>query len=255
MINAVRNLLLNISGDAVVPDWVIGEDLVDLGYRAAVDLYPAIRACLFGSAPDRNYLNYRLAQYLPLLHATALAEYVTALDPRVTYLQTDRSDLYLPGKFTPAVAIGPAGVAFEGVPVISDASGHMFWRFGLTVLDSVTIEVRQQRPTPADDFFAYTVTDGLSAPVPLGASGYSVVLPEVSPGTYWQIDFNNRPGTDVGSVLAAAKVIGEPTLLELFQPGEGEPYKTFSNCFYAHPEAAYQLGGLLLALAYRTGGV
>ena len=47
-------------------------------------------------------------------------------------------------------------------------------------------------------------------------------------------------------------MVGEPVLLQLFGVSPVEPYKTFHNCFLNHPELAYQLGGLLLALVYRT---
>jgi hypothetical protein len=52
-----------------------------------------VRAVLFGRDPDRRTLLYRTRQFLALLHACELEEFVTAVDPRVTYLPLDRGVL------------------------------------------------------------------------------------------------------------------------------------------------------------------
>lgn len=46
----------------------------------------AIWKTLFGTAPDAYGLEYRLRQYMELVHASSLADYVTTFDTRLTYL-------------------------------------------------------------------------------------------------------------------------------------------------------------------------
>ncbi len=85
MINHVRNLLMNVSSSSQSD--LPGEEYVPVDFRPRL-LTPtaaAARRILFGSSPDRLYLNYRLREYMTLLHTTELAEFVTDLDPRVTY--------------------------------------------------------------------------------------------------------------------------------------------------------------------------
>lgn len=263
----MRTLLLNADGDAVVPDWAIGEEPVDAAYRAvAVPAWlAAVRARLFGSAPDRSWMNYRLAQYVTLLHRTELEQHVLAPDPRVTYLPPPAGDggravldFFPAGHFTPhaaPVTPGAPALAVQGRPLAADATGRGYHEYDLTVTAS-TVQVRQNHPAGRAAGVVvetdYELSAGLSAPVPLGDGGCSVLLEAVPPGTTWRVAYHVRPAVDPGSVLAGLRQLDEPTLLRLFGASPVEPYRTFADLFRHHVELAYGLGGLLLAVAYRT---
>lgn len=256
MYNHLRTLLLNQDGNAVLPDYTIGEAAVPADFRA-VNL-PAyldeIRSRLFGSNPDRSMLNYRLAQYTKLLHATELASYVDALDPRVTYSESIL-DLFGASAFTPMVSENGYPLVVQGNPAMPDATGRMYHYYIAERADEDTLYVQQVLPTSKNRILELTFTDGLSAAVPLGESGYRLLVPSSPVATTWRIAFHNRPQWDLGQILAALRVAGEPTLLQLFGASPVEPYLTFRNLFQEHKELAYRLGGLLLAVAYRTDEV
>jgi hypothetical protein len=93
VINEVRTLLFNRDGQGFVLG--PGEEYVDPAYRAVPLSGPAaaVRALLYGAAPDRATALVRTFQYLQVLHASPLAEAVSRADPRVTYLPLDQAAL------------------------------------------------------------------------------------------------------------------------------------------------------------------
>ena len=86
MINHARTLLLNTPAKrAQAKD--AGYEYISPDYRR-VELSCAlstIQTVLFGTSPDQRFLNLRAMELLSYIHQTELAEYVYALDPRVTY--------------------------------------------------------------------------------------------------------------------------------------------------------------------------
>lgn len=86
MINHGRSLLLNISGSNYQPQY-LGEEYIPPTFsRLDLPSYLQIaRRLLFGARPERVFLNYRVRELLHTVHETELAEYLYALDPRVTY--------------------------------------------------------------------------------------------------------------------------------------------------------------------------
>jgi hypothetical protein len=89
MINHARTLLVNTSP--------LRADYVDGGYDGyeyiSPDFVPVrlsqplvlVRRLLFGTSPDGLFLGLRAKELMSYIHQTELAEYVYALDPRVTY--------------------------------------------------------------------------------------------------------------------------------------------------------------------------
>jgi hypothetical protein len=94
MINHARTLLLNVDSRTYLPD-VLGEEYIP-AYRAIpVPTYlTTARKLLFGAAPDRVFLNFRAQELLSFIHRTELAEFVYALDPRVTYWPKKQSEFF-----------------------------------------------------------------------------------------------------------------------------------------------------------------
>lgn len=86
MINHARTLLMNIPGSAYQPQY-LGEEYIPQTFQPVVlpSYIQTARRVLFGNRPERVFLNYRVRELLHTIHETELAEYVFALDPRVTY--------------------------------------------------------------------------------------------------------------------------------------------------------------------------
>ena len=86
MINHARTLLLNVSAKRTNAQDA-GYEYVSPAYRPAPldGVLQKINAVLFGNKPDQRFLNLRAAEFLSYMHQTELAQYVYALDSRVTY--------------------------------------------------------------------------------------------------------------------------------------------------------------------------
>ena len=253
MVNHARTLLLNREGANEAP----GSQYVSPAFRALTlpSYLQTIRGRLFGSRPDAAMLNYRLAQYMALLHSTELSGYVTSLDERMTYREVSRYDLYVPTTYTPSVQQLTGTLALPavvGAPVAPEPEGRMSYAFHLERTGSDELMVVQEAPEFQKRFLDLVFTDGLSAPVALGASGYSVQILQTAVNSTWRITFCNRPAWDLGQIAEALAVLGEPILLSLFGTGAAEPYTTFRNLWQTHSELAYRLGGFLLAVIWRT---
>lgn len=85
MINHARTLLLNKSNDTYLPG-VIGEEYMPPYSPVKLPSYlTTSRKILFGTDPDKVFLNFRLHELMNLIHQTELGEFVFALDNRITY--------------------------------------------------------------------------------------------------------------------------------------------------------------------------
>jgi hypothetical protein len=86
MINHGRSLLLNIDGADYQPQYLGDEYIEPTFVRLRLPSYiQTARRIMFGSRPERVFLNYRVRELLHTIHETELAEYLYALDSRVTY--------------------------------------------------------------------------------------------------------------------------------------------------------------------------
>ena len=247
MFNHVRTLLLNNNGAPTLGDVDVPANFLPLTLPSWLQ---AIRAQLFGQTPDRAMLNYRLAQILPLLHVTDLAEYLSAVDTRVTYLDSPPLDLFAPANYVPQIFTNGGGTVYiNGAPVVPDATGTMHYTITVATTAS-TIQINTYAPQAQQQLFTPPHDGGLFTPVALSTSGYTVLAPAAN--GLWTVEIYNQPQWTLGQLDMVLHVLGQPLLLQLFGVAPVEPYRTFANCFYNHPELAYRLGGLVLALAYRT---
>ena len=258
MLNHVRTLLLNQAWDAQPGPDFPGEELIPNGFGGLElpSYLDRLRGVLFGADPDREYLNYRLRQFMALLHATPLVEFVTSLDPRISYNEFLAEDLYSDALFLPRFqqVSGNEGTQlfFQGAPVAPDSAGRMRFLYTINVLSPDTVEVERTSSPPQAEILDLNFQAGLSGPVALAGSGYSCKLTSDSPAESWRITIHNRPQRELGELAARLRSIGEQNLLKLFGPAPREPYRTFRNLWEQHPELPFSLGGLLLAMAYRT---
>jgi len=258
MINHVRTLLLNVDGSNNPGPTFFGEEYVPPEFKA-VD-YPSfivdIREKLFGAEPDRAMLNYRLWQFMQVLHSTDdLSQHVEDFDPRVTYVDSKRIDLYNPVSFEPVVdqISGVTAELFpQQGPAVPDQNGRVRHQYEVDILSSSTVRVKQETQPIRQEIVSYTFADGLSSRINLLDSGWGVLLGTDSAGTSWKVEVRNRPQYDLGQLVASVAAVGEPVFLELFGLAPEEPMLTFKNLWETNKETPYRLGGLLLALARRS---
>ena len=259
MYNHIRNLLVNLTGNDSYYSNVPGDELIPSEYFEIENLptfLQVARSRIFGAKPDRAMLNYRAAQLLEMISCTDLQDYVLATDHRITYEKSGQS---LKSGFEPEVVkLGGAAtdiLTLKNTPVRPDITGRSGYEYHISIettpTDTVTVA---KRSWPAStETFDLTITDGLSQEIPLTGSGFKVYVNAATDGAAWLVKGFTRPSTDLSAIEESLREIGEPYLLQIFGVKDVEPYLTFKNCWNNHPDLAYRLGGIVLAIAYRTG--
>lgn len=258
MLNHARTLLLNQDSRRFPGYDTPGEELVPLNFTSLrlPGYVQQLRAILFGRNPDRAYINYRLQQYLAILHSTPFVDYLLALDPRVTYDHFSSREFLDPAFYLPQAhqVSGDVDTAinFLGNPSPPDGLGRMRYQYEIETLSSSTVRVRQTTQPESEDTSDFTPASGLSPAVALGHSGYSFQLNTDATGEQWQVTIYNRPQKDLPQVVAELERGGAATLVSLFGESPREPYLTLENLWRKHEELPYRLSGLLLAVIGRT---
>lgn len=259
MINHARTLLVNLDGAGSGFANQPGEEFIPPTFRAVGPLpsyLQSLRQVLFGGDPDRLLLNYRARQLLGLIHATELAEFVTELDPRVTYEPLPLDELFdalFETRVTPLLGTTRQLFLQELSPT-GEAAGRLAQQWTVRVTSGTHVEVSRHTTPVSVRLLEYTLTDGLSNAVPLTGSSLGVKF-EAGVGSQWYIEATTRPTVDLGELLANLDAVTEDVKLELFGVGspraETEPFRTFRNLYSHHQELPYRLGGLVLAIIYR----
>lgn len=256
MYNHARTLLMNVDGSDRHFANYPGDELVPGVFRnLQLPTYlDTVRMRLFGALPDRMMLNYRVAQLLRMIEATELQEHILELDSRLTY-NNDSQQLFLDETFQPQVnryrGSSSDILTLIGQAIAPDSSGRSRYEYRVTI-DGTNILIERLTPPTSILEEAITLTDGLSQVLPLPFSGYKIRVNTTTPGAAWLVNGYLRPQVSMSALEKGLRSIGEPYLLQLFGSSPEEPYLTFRNCWRDHPEFAYRLGGLVLALIYRT---
>jgi len=246
---------MNLNGSTSIFAGTPGDELIPAAYRQLnLPTYlDTIRARFFGSMPDRAMLNYRVAQLLTLIEATELQSHILALDSRVTY-SSHPEQLGLIETFKPKLnqydGTESDRLTVIGKAMSPDSSGLSGYDYRIE-LDGTNINIERLTSPVQSKTELITLTDGLSQVVTLPLSDYQVRVDSVGPAA-WTLRGYLRPTNSLSSIAESLQSIGEPYLLELFGVSNEEPYLTFRNCWKKHPEFAYRLGGLVLAMIYRT---
>jgi hypothetical protein len=255
MYNHARTLLMNLTGSTGIFADTPGDELIPAEYQQ-LDLptyLHTVRTHLFGVIPDRAMLNYRSAQLLTLIETTELQSHVLALDSRITYGNAG-DQLWVPETFKPKVNqyVGTSAnqLTVVGKAISPDSSGLSYYDYQIET-DGVDIHVERLTSPSCSITEPIELTDGLSQIVNLPLSGYRVRVSSTDPAA-WRLRGYLRPTSSLSSIAESLQSIGEPYLLSLFGVSDAEPYLTFRNCWKRHPEFAYRLGGLVLAVIYRT---
>lgn len=124
MINHARTLLLNIAPNTYNMD-TLGEEYIPKFDVLPIPHYLKLpHKILFGTDPDKVFLNFRAFELLSLAHRTELAEFVYALDPRITYRTDGNADFFR----------SPASVEIERISGVKRTNIHLS---GLAKADNV----------------------------------------------------------------------------------------------------------------------
>ncbi len=259
MVNDVRTLLANIDGQGFATG--PGEEYTDPTFRAvplSANLR-AVRAAIFGQSPDRRTVMIRTRQLLAAIHSTWLVEYVTARDPRLTYLPFDPAAVV----FQPSLAVvAVGGHGFElvliGSPPGEDQAGRTSSAWLVTVIATgggvATVRIVKTSATLAPTDLEVSFTNGLSAPFTVPGTLLALrIRDDAIVDTTWLIKSEAMPATDLGVITARLATVGEPPLIELFGVSADEPYKSWRAIWAAtNLPLPYRLGAFALALASRT---
>lgn len=256
MINHLRTLLLNEGpADADYP----GEEYVPKDFRTQGLPHELIRIrnLLFGLNPDRAMLNYRLRQYMTLLHTTELEEYVTALDPRVTYWPPHDTQLFKESAFGTAITqlagVGGWGINITGNPTEIKNNAQLLSVWRVEVLDNTSVRVNRLTQPETAMTYVYTLTNGVSENIPLIGSAMSFMLTAAAPPfPSWEVRHTARPLLDLSDVYAGLRSGLTVGVESLFLPLSEQPYRTCHELWSLESgPIAYKLGAVILALGYK----
>lgn len=265
MINHARTLLLNREYPSLVCEW---SEYVDPTFvpRPWPSYMQDVWRVLFGSDPDRLYLNWRAHQLMTLLHSTEFAPYVTAADPRLSYTVplTALTDTEFPlsiASFTadPASAFPAAnvqaGTRLLGVPTVDDAAGRMENSFVVTYSgvgpDAGILSVTNPQGTE----ITHTTIAAIPHTAVLETSGLSLVfMDELMLDYQWSLTVKGvgTPQRTLADVYTDLRRLPSASVSRLFHGIPAEPWATFSKLWDDPRSFATSMSGLLLALIYRA---
>ena len=253
MINHVRTLLLNMPASSMTP---MGEYVpLEFNTVAVPSAVQRARDILFGPRPDATMLDYRLRQYMTMLHSTELVEFVTAQDPRITYAPGSRAM----SDFDPAAVVTPVENSIElfitgNLPRTADGRMSCLWQVKAMVAGSTSVSVTRRSAPPGTSIYPITYTGGLSNEFPLTGSPLLASFQDegVVDGITWNVSCLAMPLRDPGQVAADLGATGANIMPFLFGIGAQEPYRTWQNLWASNQPLPYRLGAALLAVAART---
>lgn len=258
MINHCRTLLLNRDGNKRPAPTYYLEELVPAEFRA-VSLpgwLKALHDTLVSPECDNAFANFRMWQYMKLLHSTKFKAYVYALDSRVTYDYDHGPTIVKESAIYTPLNIEAQGVPlyFFGEPAQSAQTSRLFRSWEVEALSaSVVRSTSLQGGPPVDTDVTFDA--GLSSPILMvGQNGFAVRIgadPLPIPAK-WLVETFVKPDADLTELLdpLTLYVHAHP---ELFP--KRAPFDTFGQLWNKEFALAYRMSGLLLAFAYHTEGV
>lgn len=264
MINHLRTLLVNADGGVFRHPEAPGEEYTPPNYRTVTLPQPLqrVRRFLFGSDPDRWMLNYRLREFMNILHRPETDKFTRTFDARTTYTAASQRL----GDFQFGISTEMVGGEIADLAIYSGlGDDDVFFVFGEQERDTRQGRLRsawrvalhapivlETRVGPLHrDEQANQLVQGLSPNMALPLSGLFIRYNEATIGTVWRVDSIVPPSQSLGQIAAELRLrLTDEELTELFKGG-GD-MQTFRNMWVNAAELPRQLAGLLLALAWRT---
>lgn len=256
MLNHARTLLLNRDGRQVHESADMAAEMVPSDYRPLVlpSWMVAIRAVLFGGQPDILTMNYRLRQYLTLLHVGPLSEYVTRLDSRISYWPwRDDQPFEQQGTTTVVQTSGTADHALfvVGDPVADEMNGWMRYEWDVAVGAHDDLRIEATAPRSIVTVSDYDVTAGLSSLAVLPGSSLQIRC-QPSVGVSWHIESIGMPSRQLQTIVEQLEhLVAGDTGARLFASKAPQPSGTFRRLWEQKRSITDRLSGLLMSLVYR----
>lgn len=254
MINHIRTLLLNRARSQSGPEQY-GEEYIEATFRPRQlpDGLKRFQQIVFGSQPDRVYMNYRMHQIMTLLHASRFQGDITQVDSRLTYLAF-HSDWFAELFRVRTLISNPAVTVYLlGDHVADETLGQcrQQWR-----IDSVSnvVTVTKQTPPLATTTATAVYVSGLSNPIGLPGSATTLRIQQRTPTDFQlQLELIGRPTSDIVPLLQrAADSLSEQGLADIFPPRAPEPFATWYRAWSELTDTPDRLAALLLAIATYT---
>ncbi len=258
MINHARTLLLNVAGASSQTQYTgeeyIPPDFVPLSLPSYLLLPYRL---LFGTSPDRYFINFRAQELMRYLHETELAEFVYALDPRVTYWPLNSAP-FLSG--ASKISIEKTGgqpatsLTAIGSPRALNGAGRALREYSVRIEANAAIIslVGEPAATTSETTTPLTVTSNASQAISLPNSDMEIRITNPQNGARWTVTALAKPSPVVTTLMPTLEIMGEPVFLELLGVSPLEPFATFKNLWFDHPSPVYRVGGLLLGMIYRA---
>jgi hypothetical protein len=143
MINHARTLLLNTNSDNYAPG-TLGEEYIPTYQPVELPAYlKTAHRILFGTDPDRVFLNYRANELMRMLHQTEFAEFIYALDPRVTYWPQNQTEFFTPQRQVITQKISgnyETKLHIIGRPLPDNVTGRAYREYTVTVRGAIGSE-------------------------------------------------------------------------------------------------------------------
>jgi len=138
MINHARTLLLNVEPRTYNTD-MLGEEFIPQFSSIKLPTYlERAHKIIFGTDPDKVFLNFRVYELLSLMHRTELSEFVYALDPRVTYSVTGLSDFFLGSanaEIEKITGVVRSNIHLSGAAVADNSLGRAYYEYVIRVVN------------------------------------------------------------------------------------------------------------------------
>jgi hypothetical protein len=236
-----------------------------------------ISRTLFGANPDRLGLDYKLRACAAVLHASALADDVTADDPRLTYLPLQARGMPPMGTVAePRSSVGTAAAAIGRCPD-ETGDGRLEFHWQLDISGNVAV-IKRYAPSYMLSSTTLRYTDNLSSPITLPGSALAILVPSFgftfnsvltqitslwppfsssqaheTDGVSWSVTAFARPTWSVVGALRDFQAMGDAARTALFGSGLIEPYARWGSVHDSPTAgAADRFAAILLALAART---
>lgn len=260
MINHGRTLLLNVSGSLSPEDPYPGEQIVPENFYARILTSPlrAGRAMLLGDNPDRAMMNWRLQELLTCIHSVGLADYLTFLDPRVTYWPFN-NDLYLrflAGPTATQTFGATQSLTFIRYQAEATPGDRIYLQWKLRVIDPTTVEIQSTNDAGqvVIDTETYSFDAGISTVVELPGAPLAVRFSQVT-NTRWDLAWLLPPRRPLAETITEISSKLNQVIREaIFGDGNDEPYRTFQNLWDNNEQLPHRAAGLTLAVIYRLNG-
>lgn len=259
MINHARTLLCNMGSSGAFPLGSFGEELLpsDFSVLSLPTYLGNLRTSIFGTNPDRFFLNYRAAECMRILHSTEFYEYIEDLDSRTTYDMENTCFMYTAyGSTIETITDDPDLIpAVLGKFSADNYAGKAYDLWDVKLSGGI-LDIAGMRQSSSQ---IWSVTGGYSNEYRLPASVLRVRFIDTgsaNPSGWWRIQAVAKPG-DFHLIEDKMRHMGQSAEAQLFS--DAEPYKTFKNLWMDHDLPNYRLSGILLAMIYRmedvrTGG-